>query len=248
MTPFFTIITVVFNRVKTIEAALKSIQGQSFQNYEHIIIDGASTDGTMEILLRYSTPKTVIFSESDDGIYDAINKGIRMAKGIYIGVLHSDDYYPNQNILSNIFSVLRDGDLDAVYGDAMYVKTNQSTPFRYYKSDKFTFSNLKYGNMLAHTSMYVKKSIFNRAGLYDASFKIAGDFEFICRLSKLENFKYYYIPEVLMIMTSGGMSNGSLKKRLMISREIIAACKKNSISTNYIYISRRFLDKIPQFL
>jgi glycosyltransferase involved in cell wall biosynthesis len=246
MTPFFSIITVVFNRAKTIEIAISSLRSQSFKNYEHIIIDGGSTDGTHEILEKYKSKNTVIVSEGDRGIYDAINKGIAIATGKYIGVLHSDDFYPNRNTLGDVFNQLARDDIDVIYGDAKYLRARDSALLRYYRSNNFSYQNLRYGIMLAHTTLYVKKTIFYDIGVYDIDYKIAGDFEFVCRLFK-KNIKAIYIPKVLMMMRDGGLSNANIANRILINKELLRACDKNGIRTNYFYLGLRYLKKILQY-
>jgi len=247
MTPFFSIITVVFNREKTIESAINSLHSQSFKDYEHIIVDGGSTDGTLKILEKYKLLNTIIISEADNGIYDAINKGISLAKGSYIGLLHSDDFYPNNSILTNISEKLKKYSFDVIYGDAIYVKADGFSVVRRYRSHNFSCRNLRYGEMLAHTTLFMKKSIFNDIGQYDISYKIAGDFEFICRLFK-KNIKACYMPEPIIVMTVGGISNKNFTNRFLINKELLSACKKNGINTNYLYLTSRYFKKILQFI
>jgi glycosyltransferase involved in cell wall biosynthesis len=247
MTPFFSIITVVFNRAKTIEAAITSLQSQSYKNYEHIIIDGGSSDGTLEILSKYKSENTVVVSEADQGIYDAINKGIGLAQGNYIGLLHSDDFYPSNTSLADVYTCLENKDFDAIYGDAKYLRAGHSSILRYYRSNDFSYQNLRYGVMLAHTTLFVKRSIFNKVGVYDNSYKIAGDFEFICRLFK-ENIQAYYLPKTLMMMTVGGISNANIANRILLNKELLSACNKNGIRTNYLYLSLRYFKKLLQYI
>jgi glycosyltransferase involved in cell wall biosynthesis len=246
MTPFFSIITVVFNRALTIDRAISSLHSQSFRNYEHIIIDGGSTDGTLGILNKYKSENTIIVSEPDKGIYDAINKGINLSKGDFIGLLHSDDFYPNKIILAEVHDQITKQGLDVIYGDAKYLKEGSLTIFRNYRSNDFSYKSLRFGNMLAHTTLFVKRSVYGRVGLYDPNYKIAGDFEFICRLFK-DNPKAYYLNKTLMMMADGGISNLNLINRLLLNKEIMSACVKNNIRTNYIFILSRYLKKILQY-
>ena len=175
------IITVCFNASRTIEQTIISVLTQTYQNIEYIIIDGASVDGSIGIIEKYSSKIHEFISEPDNGMYDALNKGIKLATGDIIGILNSDDSFCNDNILNlvacNFNEIL---ELDAVIGDVAFINKNNKI-FRQCSAKNWDISKFKYGNMPPHPSFYCKKSCFNKYGYYNTNFKIAGDFELFIR-------------------------------------------------------------------
>ena len=175
--PKISIITVAFNSAKTIKGTIESIISQDYNNIEYLIIDGGSTDGTMDIVKSYSEHVKYYVSEPDNGIYDAMNKGIRAATGDVIGILNSDDFYPNSFVLSNVTKLFQKYSCDAVYGDLVYVKANDINKIkRYWQAGEYSTSKIKNGWMLPHPTFFVKKKIYIRYGLYDTDLKTAADY------------------------------------------------------------------------
>lgn len=241
------IITVVLNRENTIGIAIKSLNDQDYEYIEHIIVDGGSTDGTLKIIQSMRRSNSVILSEKDAGIYDALNKGILLSTGDIIGILHSDDYYPHPRVISSVMSYFNDSEIDAVYGDAIFFNLKGKV-VRYFSSQRFSVEKMKYGEMMAHTALFLNKRIFNKYGLYKTSYEIAGDFEFVARVFNQKNVNFKYIKEVFVKMKLGGKSNISILNRIKTNIEMKNACAENFISTNYIKLSLRYFHKIFEFL
>tara|TARA_B100000214_G_scaffold115562_1_gene81606 strand:+ start:6596 stop:7366 length:771 start_codon:yes stop_codon:yes gene_type:complete len=242
------IITVVLNSVKTIKDTIESVISQDYKYIEHIIIDGGSADGTIDIIKRYSNNIKYFTSEPDYGIYDAMNKGIKVATGDIIGILNSDDFYPNNFIISNIIKSFEKQNCDAIYGDLIYVKSNNiSQVTRYWKSGQYSISKIRNGWMLPHPTFFVKKDIYNRYGLYDTDLKSAADYEMILRLLYKENIFVYYIPMILVNMRVGGKSNKSFWNRLLANHEDNIAWKKNKLDKPILVRFKKPLYKLKQF-
>jgi len=240
------IITIVRNREKSVGCAIRSLNSQDYENIEHIIIDGASKDSTLKIIESLRSPNSVVLSELDEGIYDALNKGISLASGEIIGVLHSDDLYLHTGVLRSVMNCFEDHAVDAVYGDVNYIDSI-GTVVRHYSSQRFSRSKIQYGEMMAHTALFLKKEIYNEFGLYKNYYKIAGDFEFIARVFTQKNLNTKYINETLVSMKIGGASNNSILSRLRTTIEIRRACRENDISTNYFKLCTRYFRKILEF-
>ena len=244
------IITTVYNRVNSIEKALESVHAQSYKNIEHIIIDGASKDGTVEVIDNFKkSNKNIIFlSEKDNGIYDAINKGISIATGDVIGVMHSDDTYFNNNVLQEVSDSFKENNIDAVYADAVFFDKNYPNIItRRYSSRRFSRNMIRWGWMPAHTSLYLTKETFLKFGSYKVDYKIAADFEFIARIFTSENFKSIYVPSPWIKMQSGGASTNGIKSNIVINKEVIRACKENNIYTNWLMVLSKYFFKITEF-
>ncbi|WP_215302565.1 glycosyltransferase family 2 protein [Polynucleobacter sp. AP-Jannik-300A-C4] len=241
------IITVVFNARKTIERSIRSVLSQKKVDIEYILIDGGSTDGTAEFLKANEDLFDVFVSEPDKGIYDAMNKGISLSTGEIIGFLNSDDFYEDEFVLSNVLDGFLTKNVEAVYGDVVYF--NQDSPEkvdRYYSSKIFKPKYLKYGIMPAHPSLFFKKIIYDKYGLFDPRFKIAGDFELVARIFGNQKILSAYIPRIMVRMQLGGISNMNMESISIINDEIIQACKLNGIKTSKIKILFRYLFKLNQ--
>lgn len=244
----FSIITVVWNNKDTIKDALDSVLVQTYKNIEYIIIDGASTDGTVEIIQSYDNKIIKFISEKDNGIYDGLNKGLNLATGDVIAFLHSDDLYSSVNIINDIVNVFKcDNTLDGIYGDLVYTtKNNTNKILRYWKSTDFNKSLLVKGWMPAHPTFVLKKEIYMKYGGFDLNFKIAADYDFMLRVLNA-GIKVKYIPKVLYKMRVGGESNKSIKNIILKSKEDLKALKKNNIGGIYTLIYKNF-SKIRQFI
>jgi len=242
------LVTAVYNREDTILDALKSAQSQSYKNVEHVIIDGASTDATLDLIEKSATAHTRVFSEADSGIYDALNKGIARATGDVIGLLHSDDFFASDTVLTKVAAAFADPNIDAVYGDLDYVaKADTTRIIRHWKSGNFTKAKLRRGWMPPHPTLFLRKSVFERFGDYDTTYQISADYDAILRWFGKEKLAAAYLPEVLVKMRVGGESNKSLKKILQKSREDYRALRRNNIG-GFGALFWKNASKIQQFI
>jgi glycosyltransferase len=241
------VITSVYNNRDTIAEAIESVLSQDHHDVEYIVIDGASTDGTMEIVRRYEQEIDTIVSEPDRGIYDGLNKGIALATGEVVGFLHSDDLFADGKVLSRIAEAFGRHEVQSVYGDLVYVaKEDASRVVRYWKSGPFERQKLHKGWMPPHPTFYVRREVYERHGAFDTSFRIAADYDSILRFLGREKISTRYIPEVLVRMRVGGASNKSLGNLLKKSREDLLAMRRNGVG-NFGSLLRKNLSKVPQF-
>lgn len=244
------IITVVFNNSNTIRSAINSVLSQTYKDIEYIIIDGASTDSTIEIINEYRGKISTIISEKDNGIYDAMNKGIMKASGDIIGILNSDDLYDNINILEIVAKeFLIDEKLDILYGDLLYVEKNDiSKVVRKWKSCEYDSSFFERGEVPPHPSLFLRRKIYLEAGLFDLKYKLASDYEFMLRVFKKYEFKKKYINYTLVRMRLGGATNKNFKNIYLGNIEIIQSWKANQIKLPLMLIPKRIFKRISQFL
>ena len=241
------IITATYNAEKTIESAIRSISDQSYSDIEYIIVDGGSTDSTLKVIEKHKDHIQHLISEPDQGIYDAINKGISIATGEIIGVLHADDLFYDNDIIKQIAQEFIHGNYSGVYGDLQYVNAqNTNKVIRYWKSCDYKLSLLKSGWMPPHPTLFVRKEVFNNIGKYSLKYKIAADYDFILRLFSNPTYRFKYIPQVITKMRVGGASNKNIKNIIQKSKEDISALKQNKIGGVSTLIWKN-LSKIPQF-
>lgn len=236
------IITVCYNSEKTIEDTLKSIAQQTYPNIEHIIIDGNSTDSTNDIVKCYTSSVAIHISEPDKGLYDAMNKGIRLATGDVIGILNSDDVLFDENVIQCISEQFKD--YDGVYADVGFYDVNLSVKKRHYSSSGFKKSMFSRGFMPAHPSFYAKKSCYEQLGEYDANYKIAADFEMLIRMFNLPNSRFHYINQELVKMRVGGVSTSGLSSNIILNQEVLKACRTNSISSSWLLVLSKYPSKL----
>jgi glycosyltransferase len=241
------IITVTFNSAKTLVHSLDSIASQTFDSIEHIIIDGGSTDGTMDIINRYRDKLAVVVSEPDKGIYDAINKGLRSATGDIIGILNSDDVLADDTTIETIVHKMDETNADVAHGDLLYCTdtSKMETVVRYWRSNIFRPKTLKWGWMPPHPTLYVRKKIYDEIGNYDISFHISADYDFILRLFT-KPYHSVYIPNVLVKMSTGGVSNRDIYAMCRKSREDYRAMRQNNVGGIFTLVFKN-LRKIYQF-
>ncbi|WP_373032366.1 glycosyltransferase family 2 protein [Sulfurovum sp.] len=241
------VITSVYNNHGTIAEAIESVLSQTYDNIEYIVVDGASTDGTVEVIQKYAGKIAAFVSEVDKGIYDGLNKGIALATGDVVGFLHSDDLFENEHVVAKIAETFKSDDVDSVYGDLLYVKKEDTTQVvRYWKSCSFALNKLQNGWMPPHPTFYVKRDVYEKFGCFDTSFKIAADYDSILRFLGKEGISTTYIPEVLVKMRVGGASNKSIRNILTKTKEDIRAMDNNCVG-NSISLLLKNLSKIPQF-
>ena len=242
------IITATYNSVATVRDTLESIANQTHPDIEHIIIDGASKDETLDIVNEFSHVSKVI-SEPDGGIYDALNKGIKAATGDIIGILNSDDFFPHNQIISTIVETFNKENTDSIIGDINFVSSkNLKKVVRYYSSKNWSPGKFAKGYMPAHPSFYVKKKFYDKFGLYKTDYKICADYELLIRFLYVNKISYHYINQTLVTMRAGGVSNASLKSRYILNNEIVRACKENDINTNLFKVSLKVFSKISELI
>lgn len=241
------IITVCFNAVDTIQDTILTIAKQNYGHKEHIVIDGGSTDGTQEIIKKSPSVSKYIF-EPDDGIYDAMNKGIKAATGDIVGILNADDFYENENVLSDVAAAFSDPLTDVVYGDLVYVdKENTDKIIRYWKSRCFVPGLFQRGWMPAHPTFFVRKHYFDELGYYDTEYKIQSDFELTMRFLEIHRLNSVYLPNIMIKMRMGGVSNNSISNIIKGNIESYKACKKNNLNVPIYFHLIKILSRIPQF-
>lgn len=237
------IITVCFNSAATIRDTIESVLAQEQADVEYIIVDGKSTDNTLSIVREYQDRISIIISEPDNGIYDAMNKGIRAASGDIIGIINSDDFYEKNDVLATVISAFNNNnDIDLIFGDLVFVKpTELKKVTRFYSLPNYAPWQLRFGYMPPHPATFIKKEVYNKNGLYKTNFKIAADYEFFVRLLMVKKIRFNHLDKVLVRMRSGGASTSGFKSSLVLNREIIRACKSNGLHTNLLFL----LLKIP---
>lgn len=243
------VITVCFNSSLTIERTLQSVVTQDYPEVEHILIDGGSTDGTLDIIERFRTGLACVVSEPDNGIYDAMNKGLARATGDVVCFLNADDYYAFDGVLSMVASRMHEEQLDALMGDVGFFNaSNPTRQVRRYRSDRFTPARLAWGWMPAHPALFLSRSVINRVGFFDTSYRIAGDYEFIIRVFYQQQVNFNHFSKVLVRMQMGGVSTGGLKSKIKLNEEVLRACRENNIKTNILMILSKYPFKLFELL
>lgn len=243
------VITVCYNSVRTLERSLQSVAEQDWSAIEHIVIDGASTDGTKEILERFSSRLAYLVSEPDNGIYDAMNKGLARATGDIVCFLNADDQYACANVLSKVASQMGGHNLDALMGDVgFFHERNSERMVRRYRSERFRPSRLAWGWMPAHPALFLRKEVVQRVGLFKTDYRIAGDFEFIVRAFHGHALRYRHLPEVLVNMQTGGISTSGWRAKIRLNQEVLRACRENGLQTNMLKILSKYPAKILEML
>jgi len=239
--PLVSIITVCYNSEKHIKDTIESVLNQTYNNIEYIIVDGESTDNTLDIIKEYEPKfngRMKWISESDEGIYDAMNKGIELATGDIIATINSDDVYADNNVLENTIEVFNEEHCDACYGNVAMVKRDDLNQIsRLWKTDSNKYlSQLKYGWVPAHPSFFAKKRLYDEYGNFDLDFKIAADFDLICRFIEKNNIKLSYLDKTLIKMRIEGTSNNSLKAIYQGNKEAFLSLKKNGVFPYLIFL------------
>ena len=245
------IITATFNSAKTLKDTIQSVLRQTNKDFEYLIIDGGSTDETIDIVKSYESEfsgRLKWVSEKDQGIYDAMNKGIKMASGDVVGILNSDDYFTSDDILQTVDNAFKSHEIDAIYGDIHFIRDgNPQKCVRYYSSRMFRPFWLRFGFMPAHPSFYCKREVFEKAGLYSLDYKIGADYEMMVRLFKKYRIMSQYINKDFVTMRTGGASNNNVRSRITLINEDVKACKENGVYTNGLFVMLKFMYKIFEF-
>jgi glycosyltransferase involved in cell wall biosynthesis len=244
----FSIITVCFNSQATIADTLRTVAAQRYSDVEHIIVDGASSDGTLDVVKRSAYPVQLI-SERDRGIYDAMNKGIARANGDVIGILNADDFYPHAHVLERVAREFEIPGVEATIGDICFVSPGDLTrKVRYYSAQRWAPRRFVRGFMPPHPAFFTWKRNYEHLGNYKLGYKIASDYELLVRFLAVHQLHYRYIPDALVHMRAGGVSNESLKSRYILNREIVRACAENGLKTNLVLLSLKYLEKMFEYL
>lgn len=239
------VLTLSYNSITTVGKAISSVLSQSLVEFQYLVIDGGSIDGSLELFSSFNYDNFKFISEKDSGIYDALNKGIILSTGDIIGILHSDDIYPDSEILEKIVELFIKTNCDGVYGDLNFIKDGQT--IRKWESCIFNSSLLVKGWMPAHPTLFLKREVFQKHGLYDTSFKIAADYDFILRIFKDESLKFEYLPLVITNMSIGGVSTAGFKNLVRKSYEDWLVLKKNKMMFPFLILLRKIFSKLSQY-
>lgn len=243
-----TLITVTLNSEKYLEESILSVINQDYKDIEHIIIDGESTDGTLAVIDKYKDHITKWVSEKDHSMYDAINKGMRMATGDIIGTLNSDDMLASTDVVSKIVESFELKNVDAVYGDLVYVdQDNTAQVLRKWRGGEFNTNRFRYGWMPAHPTFYFRRSLLETCGYYETHFFTAADYEFMTRYLYYYKVSAAYVPKLIVKMRNGGMSNSNIFGRLRANRRDYLAMKKNRVPMPFIVAFLKPMIKLHQY-
>ena len=243
------LITVTYNSDKHLAHCIDSVLHQDYPNIEYIVVDGASTDGTLAVIEQYGDVIDKWISEKDGGMYDAINKGIKLATGNIIGILNSDDFFASATAVSKIVRCFEENNVDSVYGDLVYVhEEDTANIYRYWKGSAYNRQAFHWGWMPAHPTFYVRRELVEQLGGYETHFYSAADFEFMTRYLYKHRISAAYLPELIVKMRKGGMSNCGWQRRLRANRRDYLALKRNNVPFPFLASVVKPLRKLPQFI
>ena len=243
------IVTVTFNCGQTIQDTIASVKNQDYPFIEHVFIDGASTDGTQDIIKQNRSLPGHFISEPDNGIYNAMNKGIKLASGSIVGILNGDDMFYDTGCISSVVEEFKKKKVEAVYGNLVYVThKNVNSIVRYYSSENFTPKMFAYGHMPAHPTFFVHRDCYEKYGLFKEDYAIASDFELLLRFLGTHNISHSCLSKVLVKMRTGGVSTRGFKSNWVLNKEIVRACRENNVNTNVIKVFSKYIFKVFQFI
>jgi glycosyltransferase involved in cell wall biosynthesis len=246
--PLVSIVTAVFNSAKTVSECIGSVAAQDYPRLEHVVVDGQSTDGSLEEIRRAAHSRMRMVSEPDEGIYDALNKGVRLSSGEVIGFVHADDFLAHRQVLTRIAAQFYDPTVDAVFADLDYVsQLDSSRVVRRWSTGHFEPRRLKYGWMPAHPTLYLRRRVYDRLGGFDQSYRIAADYDFILRCFGGEAVTSRYIPEVLYKMRLGGASNKDWPRIRRKMHEDLRAIRRHKVGGLFTLACKN-LSKLSQFV
>jgi glycosyltransferase len=242
------VVTITLNSAATVADTLQSVASQTYPNVEHLVIDGNSSDETLSIVQEHGRSGIRVLSEPDGGIYQAMNKGLRLAQGELVGFLNADDVYQDAEVLADVARVAQDGLVDAIYGDLVYVgRTNPARVIRHWHSGHWNHRRLRFGWMPPHPTLYVRKALIDLLGGFDEQLRIAADYDFMLRLLKGPRIRVAYLDRVVVRMRTGGASNRSLAMIWRKSREDLMALQRNHIGGWFTLLCKN-VRKLPQFV
>lgn len=246
------IITVAYNSSATISDTINSVLKQTYNEIEYIIIDGSSSDNTVSIIKEFEpifNGRLRWVSEKDSGLYDAMNKGIRMATGDIVGIINSDDFYHRTDVIEKIVNEFKDNEVQSTFADIRFINpSNIEKTVRFYSSKNFTPNRFRFGFMPAHPTFFTYKKYFEQYGYYKTDYKIAADFELLIRFLHTHKLKYKYLPIDLLKMRTGGKSTASISSNILLNKEIVRACKENGIRTWFPLLLLKYFIKIFEFI
>lgn len=243
------VVTVCRNSVATIGATLDSVRAQTHQQIQHIVIDGASSDGTQDLVQQRLRDGGILLSEPDSGIYNAMNKGIARATGDVIAFLNADDAYAHSDVIERVCSELRTGDVNAIFGDVAFFDDPDFTKMvRRYNSGQFRPSRIRWGWMPAHPGMFITRDVYASLGGFSEQFRIAGDFDFVVRAFQRNLIRYRHLPEIFVNMQTGGASTRDLAAKMRINREVVQACRRNGLYSNLLMVMSKYPLKLLEIL
>lgn len=233
------IITICYNSEKTIRHTIESVLSQDYPDVEYIVIDGCSNDNTIKIVNEYRNKIAKVVCEPDQGIYDAMNKGVANATGDIVGILNSDDFFENSFVISDVLKQFADNpSASLVFGDVVYVESSNIDRIkRFYSSVNFKAWKLRFGWMPPHPATFIKKAVYERVGIYSIDYKISSDYEYFVRMLLIHKLSYSRVDKVLVRMRVGGVSTSGIKSILLLNSEIVKACRRNGIYTNLFILS-----------
>lgn len=245
------IITITYNSAITLRDTMEAVLSQTSKNIEYIVVDGASKDDTVKIIKEYESKfngQMRWVSEPDKGLYDAMNKGIRMATGDIVGIINSDDFYHRTDVIAKVVEGFQENGIEAIYGDVRFVNPNNlDKTVRYYSSKHFSPQLFRYGFMPAHPTFFTYRRYFEEFGYYKTDYKIAADYELLIRFLYTHKLKSKYLPLDFMKMRMGGASTASIKSNILLNKEIVRACRENDIWTCMPLLFLKYFIKIFEF-
>lgn len=244
------IITVVYNAISTLEATINSVLAQDYPDIEYILVDGNSTDGSGELIAQYARKHAIRWvSEADQGIYDAMNKGIRMATGDVVGILNADDFYAHGGVISQVADTFRRSNAESLYGDLAYVDCgNIQRIVRYWKSGHYRSGAFRNGWMPPHPTFFVRREVYDKFDTFDLRLRSAADYELMLRLIHRHKISVTYLPQVMVMMRTGGASNANLRNRFRANREDRMAWQMNGLEPHPLTLMMKPLRKVGQYM
>lgn len=242
------IITACYNDTETIEQCMDSVANQDYPDIEHVIIDGGSKDGSLNIIEKKKKKYTRLYSKPDEGLYHALNKGIERSTGDVIGFLHADDFFADSQVINDLIYCLIKHNTDGIYGDLQYVKRNNIHHItRHWKSGYYNKKILREGWMPPHTALFLKREVYDKYGLYDSQYKISSDYDFILRILYNQSTSLMYLPKLFVKMRTGGISNRNIRNIIIKSLEDLRALQNNHLKYPLLILLNKNLSKIKQF-
>jgi glycosyltransferase involved in cell wall biosynthesis len=243
------LITVTYNSDATFQDTINSVSSQNHPDIEYVVVDGASKDNTLNIIKANENKISKWMSEPDKGIYDAMNKGLKMVTGEVVGIINSDDFYHNNTIISSVAKAFEDENVDAVFGDLVFVDPNNlSKVVRTYSSKNWYPEKFSRGFMPAHPTFFVRRKYYEQFGLFKTDYKIAADYELLIRFLYVNKLRYKYLPLTMVTMRKGGVSSNGIKSNIILNDEIIRGCRENGIKTNVFKVYMKYFFKVFELM